>query len=447
LFGRTSFHGGVHPPAEKERTAQLPIEPLPPPPKVVIHLAQDAGIAANPIVKEGDYVRIGQMIGEPAGQVSSSVHASVSGTVLRIGQFSYSDGKRGPAIEIENDGKSETMGLAAMDKSWREAAPGELVRLIAAAGIVDMGLKAFPTHVKLSPPTNIPIHTLIVSGVEDEPYITADYRLMLENPEEILTGTLIVKKILGARRTIIAVEAKQQAAAKLLSSVKDPKYKDIAIARLKSKYPQGSEKMLTQTLLKKQVPSGGSAADIGCVVLNVATAYAIYNAVVNAVPLFQRVITVSGSAVPSPKNLLVPVGTPLRRVLDFCGVVTGRLHKVVLGGPMTGQAQSDLDVSVGKSTNGIVAFEKPLEISRRYACINCGNCVKTCPMRLVPSYLAKHIRKNNLEEAAAWGLFDCIECGSCAYVCPSKIDLVHFVKLGKYLTARDLPSPQAAKGT
>jgi Na+-translocating ferredoxin:NAD+ oxidoreductase subunit C len=437
LFGRTSFHGGIHPPADKERTADLPIALLPQPPKVVIHLAQHAGAPAVPIVKNGDHVLVGQMIGEPAGFFSSAVHASVSGKVLRIGRYSCPDGKRGPAIEIENDGRREAVVLAAMEKSWREAAPGELVQMIASAGVVDMGRDAIPAQVLLSPPSHCPIHTLIINGVEDEPYVTADRRLMLENTEEILTGTLIVKKIVGAGRTVIAVETtNQQVVAKLTGSMKDPKYKDIAVARLKAKYPQGSERMLTQTIAKKQVPSGCSPADIGCVVINVATAHAIFDAVVNGFPLCRRVVTVSGPAVRSPKNVLVPVGTSLRWLLDSCEVEAERLHKVILGGPMTGQSQSDLDVSVGKSAGAVVAFDASREFSQRGHCINCGHCVKTCPMRLVPSYLAKYVRVNKLEQAALWGLGDCIECGSCAYVCPSKIDIVHYMKLGKYLTAR-----------
>ena len=342
MFGRNSFHGGIHPPAEKERTAHSPIALLPLPPKVIIRLEQYAGIPANPLVRHGDYVRAGQMIAELAEQVSSPIHASVSGKVLRIGLFSYPDGSRGPAIEIENDGRREATEVTTMDKSWREAAPGELARIITAAGVVDMGRTALPAQALLSPSSLSPIHTLIVSGVEDEPYVTADCRLMLENTEEILTGTLIVKKILGAQRVFIAVEkTNQQVVAKLSGSVKDPKYKDIVLARLKPKYPQGSERMLTKTLAKKQVPSGGSPADIGCIVINVATAFAVFDAVVNGIPLYQRVVTVSGPAIRSPKNVLAPVGTPIRWLLDFCGAEADRLHKVVLGGPITGQAQSD----------------------------------------------------------------------------------------------------------
>jgi electron transport complex protein RnfC len=210
----------------------------------------------------------------------------------------------------------------------------------------------------------------------------------------------------------------------------------MTLARLSPKYPQGSEKLLIQTLLGKQVPSGGAPTDLGCITLNVATVHAIYNAVLCGVPLYQRVITVSGPAVRSPKNLLVPIGAPLSSVLDYCDFDPLAARKVVMGGAMTGCAQSDMDVSVQKSTAGIIAFDAAIEDRRRQECINCGSCVKTCPMRLVPSFLAKNVEKNKIEDAAAWGIGDCIECGSCAYVCPSRINLVHFIKLGKYLIAR-----------
>jgi Na+-translocating ferredoxin:NAD+ oxidoreductase subunit C len=433
----TSFHGGIHPPSEKQRTSHVPIESLPAPQKVVIHLSQHAGDPAGPIVQSGDRVRIGQKIAEPLGQVSASVHASIAGKVVRIGQFPYPDGRRGPAIEIENDGSGEAVAFSPMDKSWREAALGELVNTIAGAGVVGMGGAAFPTHLKLSPPSNIQIHTLIINAIESEPYLTADHRIVIEKTEEILTGSLVARKMVGAKRTIIALEScRQDAIARVAAALKDPKYKDIVLVRLKPKYPQGSEKLLVQTIAGKQVPTGGSPAELGCIVLNVATVHAVCNAVVSGIPCYQRVVTVSGPAVRSPKNLLVPIGTPLRVLLDNCGFDAGVVRKVVMGGAMTGRAQSELDVTVQKSTAGVIAFDSASDAPCQKDCINCGSCVKTCPMRLVPSFCAKNVEKNKLDDAVAWGIDDCIECGSCAYVCPSRINLVHFMKLGKYLLAR-----------
>jgi Na+-translocating ferredoxin:NAD+ oxidoreductase subunit C len=447
LLGRTRFHGGIHPPSEKERTAQLPIERFPSPPKVIIHLAQHVGVPANPLVRTGDRVRIGQMIGEPGGQLSASVHASIAGKVLRIDRFPAPDGRRSFAIEIENDGSADAVEPRPMDKSWREAALGELVRTISAAGIVGLGGRGVPTHVKLSPQSNTPVHAFIINAVESEPYLTADHRLALEKAEEILVGSLVIKKILGTQRTVIALQSSDQQAVALLSGLlKDPKYKDISLARLKPKYPQGAEKLLVQTLLNKQVPSGGSPIDVGCVVLNVATVYAVHRAIVDGVPLFQRVITVTGPAVRDPKNLFVPIGTPLRSLLAYCSFDANIARKVVLGGAMTGCAQPDLDVAVQKTTAGVVAFDRTNDGMLRQECINCGSCVKTCPMRLVPSFLAKCVGKIKIEDAAAWGITDCIECGSCAYVCPSKIDLVHFMKLGKYLVAKEHATASTAVG-
>ena len=441
MFGKKSFRGGIHPPLEKDRTAHKPIERLSAPPYVTIHLVQQAGAAARPVVKQGDHVRVGQIIGELSGPLCASVHASVAGKVTEVGLFPHPTGKQGPAIKIENDGSSDSIRMPALEKPWREAALGELIHIIADAGIVGMGGGALPTHIKLSPPANKPIDTLIINGIESEPYLTADLRLMVEHPEDILTGALIVKKILGTTTNMVAIEADgQKAGVKISGVLRDPKFKDFSLAKLQSKYPQGSEKQLIQALLKKQIPSGGSSMDCACMVVNVATAYAIAGAVINGVPLYERVVTVNGPAIRSPKNLLAPIGTPLRHILDFCDIDMNSARKIVMGGAMTGIAQSDLEVSVQKTTCGILAFDRLVEGERRFECINCGNCVKSCPIRLVPSVLAKYVGSNKVEEALDRGIMDCIECGSCAYVCPSKINLVHFMKLGKYRIAGKKPA-------
>jgi electron transport complex protein RnfC len=403
-------------------------------------MAQHTGNAAKPIPMPGDRVRIGQIIGEPTGPLCASVHSSIAGTVKAVGDFPHPSGKQSIAIHIENDGSGEEVTMPGLEKPWREAAPGELIQIIANAGIVGMGGTAFPTHIKLSPPANKPINTLIINGIDGEPYLTADTRMMREHPDEILTGALIAKKILGSKETILAVEKPWQVAAgTIYNKLKDQKFKDIKLVKLSSKYPQGSEKQLIQALLNKQVPCGGTPADCGCAVLNVGTARAIYNAVCNGTPLHQRVTTVSGPAIRSPKNLSAPIGTTLRYILDNCDIDWGTVKKIVLGGAMTGCAQSDMTASLQKSTRGIVAFDRLVEGVRRYECINCGNCVKTCPIRLVPSFLAKYVEKNNIEEARARGIMDCIECGSCAYVCPAKINLVHYMQLGKYRIAGNKP--------
>jgi Na+-translocating ferredoxin:NAD+ oxidoreductase subunit C len=437
LFFRNSFQGGIHLPAEKERIGQFPIEPLLPPTKVIIHLAQHVGPPAKPVVKHGDRVKVGQAIGEAVEGICAPVHASVSGRVLTVGRFPTSDGQLGPAIEIENDGLGDMVETDPMDKSWREAALGELINIISRAGVVDMDDSGMPTHFKLSPPSTSPIDTLIINGLQSEPAVASNSRLLVEKPEEIFTGMLIVKKILGAPKTIFAVDTSQtKVAAALLTIAKDRKHKDVSVVKLNPKYPQAAEKLLVQTLLNRRIPSTGAAADVGCIVFNVATIHAIFNAVCRGVPLYERVITISGPAVRSPKNLMVPIGTPLRSLMEFCTIDPDTVHKIIIGGAMTGTAQSDLDISVQKTTSSIFLFNRGAEVARRYACINCGHCVKTCPMRLVPAFLAKYVDNDAVDLAASWGITACIECGSCSYVCPSKIDLVHFIKLGKYRIAR-----------
>ena len=437
MFGTLSFRGGVLPPQNKDLTAKAKIETVAPPPRVIMHLAQHAGTPANPVVKQGDKVRIGQVIAEPTGPVSLPLHASVSGTIVSIGPFPHLSGCHMTAIEIENDGLEEKIEMTPLDKPWKEAALGEIVQKICAAGIAGMGGRAFPAHVKLSPPSNRPIDTLIINGVECEPYLTADHRLLIEKTEEILTGCLIIRKVLSAKRTFLAVDAGNlDAIARVQELLGDPKFKDISLAKLKTKYPQGEEKQLMYALTKKQAPSGGEPMDIGCVVHNVATVFAVREAVLTGMPLHRRVVTVTGPAVRSPKNLLAPVGTPVRFLLERCAVDMGSVKKIVLGGALSGMAQSEMDAPVMKSTAGVLAFDRIEESSNVSRCIGCGRCVKACPMSLVPSFLAKYVNKNLTGEAREWGVLDCIECGACAYVCPSKINLVHYLKLGKYWIER-----------
>lgn len=433
MFGTLSFRGGIRLPLYKDLTANLKIETLPPPPKVIIHLAQHVGTPANPIVKHGDRVMVGQVVAEAAGPVSLPVHASVSGTIVSIGPFPHPSGGRMTAVEIENDNEGKKVEMLPLDKPWKEAAPGEILQKICAAGIAGMGGGAFPTHAKLSPPSNRPIDMLIVNGVECEPFLTADHRLLIEKTEEILIGSLIIRKVLAAQSTFLAIDAGNlDAIARASELLSDPKFKDISLVKLKTKYPQGAEKQLIYALTKKQVPSGGLPMDIGCVVHNAATVFAVHEAVCSGVPLYQRVVTASGPAIRSPKNILVPIGTSLRFALKYCDVDMGSVKKIVMGGAMTGMAQSELDVPVMKSTTAVLAFDRIDKTDKIHSCIGCGKCAQSCPMRLVPSFIAKYVNKNMTGEVKEWGVLDCIECGACAYICPSKINLVHYMKLGKY---------------
>jgi electron transport complex protein RnfC len=427
-----TFKGGVHPDYCKEQTAHLPIEDFPAPAVAVIPLLQHIGAPANALVDKGDRVLVGQLIGEPAGNLSAAVHSSVSGTVLSVKPFAHPSGRLVNAVEIENDGADEAVEFEPVQHPWREAAPGELVRTIAAAGIVGLGGAAFPTHIKLSPPTHKPIDTLIINGAECEPYLTDDHRIMLERAEDILTGALVLKKILGAKNAFFGIEDnKMDAINAIRDKVSSPQFDGITVAVLKSKYPQGGEKSLITAITKRKVPSGKLPMDIGCVVQNVSTALAVYEAVIEGKPLYRRVVSIMGTNVKSPKNFMARIGTPAKVLLDACGVDIAAAKKIIMGGPMMGTALSNLDVPIIKSSSALLVLNQVTAAVRKYPCINCGICVKSCPVRLIPSRLAKFVEKDYLDDAVKWNLMDCMECGSCAYACPAKINLVQFFKLGK----------------
>lgn len=432
MFKKCTFKGGVHPPHNKNRTEKLPIEIFPAPEKVIIPLSQHIGAPAKPVVKRGDYVTVGQMIGEASGFISVPIHSSVSGKILSVAPFPHPLGKQVMAVEIENDGKDEKAAYKSSENPWREIAPGELIQRIQSAGIVGMGGASFPAHVKLSPPSNKPVDTLIINGAECEPYLTADHRLMLERTEDLLIGVLILKKILNAKRCYIGIEEnKPYAISAVKTAIKKNHYDKIKLVILRAKYPQGGEKQLIDAITGRNVPSGGLPMDCGCVVQNVGTTIAVRDAIIDGHPLYQRVVTVTGPAVGSPKNLLVRTGTPMKYLLEACQTDMEATKKVIMGGPMMGLAQTHTDVPVIKSTSGILAYNKTTPGIREYPCINCGRCIQACPINLVPSRLAKFVERKKIDEAVEWNLMDCIECGSCTFICPSKINLVHFIKLGK----------------
>jgi len=428
-----TFSGGVHPSHSKNRTEKCVIEQFPAPPKVIIPLSQHIGGPAKPIVKRGDKVLIGQPVGEAGGFVSAPVHSSVSGTVLSVGLFNHPSGRQVTAVEIENDGLDQTLDFKSPVKAWRDAAPQELIQLISAAGIVGMGGAGFPTHVKLSPPSNKPIDTLIINGAECEPYLTADHSLMLERTEEFIEGVSILKKILGAKKCFIGIEEnKPDAIKKVAGLLGEGFYRDFTLCTLIAKYPQGGEKQLINAVTGREVPSGGLPMDVGCVVQNVGTTVAIHDAVVKGIPLFERVLTVTGAGVSAPKNLRVRIGTPINTVLDYCAIDPKKVKKVIMGGPMMGLALSDVSVPVVKTTSGLLVLDSETPSLKTYPCINCGHCVHVCPINLIPSRIVKYVEKEDYEGAQEWNAMDCMECGSCAFVCPAKINLVHWMKLGKY---------------
>jgi electron transport complex protein RnfC len=438
-----TFKGGVHPPEEKHHTECKAIEDIPVPDRVFIPLSQHTGAPARVLVKKGDRVKKGQMIGEAAGFISAPVHASISGTVVSVADYPHPFGKPQPAVEIESDGKSyrpegsEGSGGEEADTSlspisdWENADPKDFKQRISGSGIVGMGGATFPTHVKLSPPEGKTIDALILNGAECEPYITADHRLMLEAPEKVVTGLRIIMRILGLSKAIIAIENnKPDAIAKIREVARE--FPGIRVVAMKVKYPQGSEKQLIKAVLNRDVPAGGLPMDVGSLVQNVGTAVAIFDAVTLSTPLIERVVTVTGPAIKDPKNLRARIGTPVSRLLEFCGGINGDAGKVILGGPMMGLCQSTLDVPVIKGTNGVLVLRRrDVKILEPGPCIRCGSCVRACPMFLLPNIIGLFVRTDRIEDAEAYRVMDCMECGSCAYVCPSNIPLVHLFRYAK----------------
>jgi electron transport complex protein RnfC len=422
------FRGGIHPPKRKEETKNRSIEIPPLPARVVIPLSQHLGAPAEPLVGKGDEVKVGQVIGEAKGFVSSRVHATLSGKIERVEPLPHPISGKGLAIAIESDGKDEWVDLSGAEE-WELLSKERIRALVKEAGIVGLGGATFPTHVKLSPPEDKPIDTLILNGAECEPYLTADYRLMCEHPDEIITGGLIISKALDARDIYIGIEDDKEDAIEIFKE--KTRNRDIRVVSLHAKYPQGGEKQLIKAILGREVPSGGLPLDVGVVVQNVGTAFAVYQAVIKGRPLIGRVVTVSGR-VKEPKNLWVRIGTPFRDVIAWCGGLDGGIRKVVMGGPMMGLAQYTLDVPVVKGTSGILLFgEDETWVSKPDPCIRCGRCVGVCSMGLLPSVISQLSEYKRFERAEEMGALDCIECGCCGYVCPSTRPIVHFIKFAK----------------
>ena len=424
-----TFRGGVHPP-EVKVTAEVAITTIDLPERVIIPLSQHTGAPSVPLVKVGDEVRVGTKIGEADGFISVPVHASISGKVVSISDHPHPLGKPMPAIEIEGDGKDEWIDLSGW-KDLIDASPEEIRKAVREAGIVGLGGAAFPTHVKLSPPEGKSIDTVILNGAECEPYLTADHRLMLEHADEIVEGLRVIMRVLGASRGYIGIERnKPDAIEKMSEKVRGEA--SIEVFDLKVKYPQGAEKQLIKAITGREVPCGGLPMDVGCLVQNVGTAFAIYEALKSGKPLVERVLTVSGSAARGKGNFLVRIGTTFAHVIDQAGGMTDGCAKIIMGGPMMGIAQHTTQVPVVKGTSGIVLLsDEEVYRGEPGPCLRCGKCVDHCPMRLVPNEIARLVEKGRIDDAQSYGLLDCMECGVCAYVCPSKINHVHLIKVGK----------------
>lgn len=429
----STFNGGVHPKDCKQLSEQKVIEKAPLPEQIVVPLQQHIGAPSECIVEKGSKVKTGQPLSKATKYVSVPVHASISGQISAIEMRPHPLGAKTMSVVIESDGNDTPyMDFSSRD-NFENMQIEEIKGKIQSAGVAGMGGASFPTHVKLSPPSDQKIDTLIINGVECEPYLTADHRLMLERADDILQGVKILMRVLNVKRTIIGIEKNKPDAIQLMQK-KTKKIKTIQILPLPVKYPQGGEKQLIQAALNRQVPSGGLPMDVGCVVQNIGTALAVYEAVCFNKPLIERVVTVTGPGIVESKNVMVRIGTLFKDLIAFSGGYTSAAGKMLNGGPMMGIAQVTDEVPVIKGTSGILVLDKSSSGSiQEKPCISCARCVDICPMKLMPNFIATYVEYNQIENAKSFGLMDCMECGSCSYICPAKRHLVHYIKFGKLL--------------
>ncbi len=422
-------NGGVNVPHLKN-TKDMPCVRMPVPKTVVIPMQQCIGAPCTPLVKVGDTVKVGQKIGDSDKFVSAPVHASVSGTVKAVTDIRLSNGNTSTAVVIESDGLMELYeGITPPKVETVE----ELCKAVRESGIVGLGGAGFPTHVKLNIPQGKKIDTIIINAAECEPYITVDYREAMDNSWDVLSGVYALAEILKIENVVIAVEDNKPEAIKILRSIakkSDTDKRLTTVMTLKSKYPQGAEKMIVMSATGRRVPLGGLPADVGCIVMNIGTVAFISRYLKTGKPLVSRSLTVDGDGISEPKNVRVPIGTKISEVIDFCGGLKGEPDKILMGGPMMGVAVFDIDAPILKQNNAILVFSNK-NSKKELPCIKCGKCVEACPMELVPSFLKRATDLKDTDKLKKLGIMACMECGCCSFSCPSGIPLVQHMRLAK----------------
>ncbi|MDL2274225.1 electron transport complex subunit RsxC [Oscillospiraceae bacterium OttesenSCG-928-G22] len=426
-----TFRGGVHPDPGKKATRDKATKALPPPGMVVIPMSMHIGGPCQPLVRVGSTVKMGQKIGESPSPVSAPVHASVSGKVTAVEPRLHPNGTKVLSVVIENDGQ-DTLDESVAPKGSVESLSGEeLVSIIKEAGIVGLGGAGFPTHLKITSGLS-QVDTLMIDAAECEPYLTANHRTLLEKPEEVIGGIRILMKLYNTRNAIIGIESNKMDAYKVLLRTL-PKGSDISVKLLKTKYPQGGEKQLTYALTGKEVPPGQLPSAIGCVSFNTDTCAAIHRAVTTGMPLIDRTVTVSGSAVANPQNLTCRIGTLFEDLIAGAGGYREDPYKIIMGGPMMGIAVQSLDMPVIKGTTALLSFSREKNyVEKDPMCIRCGRCVDVCPMNLMPLTLYQYYEKEMFSDLEKLNLSDCIECGSCTFICPGRLHLAQSFKVAKF---------------
>lgn len=439
------FPGGIHPregKGGKAATSVLPITQAPQPSRVAIPMQQHLGAPCKPLVQKGDLVKVGQMIGEPVGFMSAAVHASVSGKVVDCQPCIVANGTQQQAVVIDNDFQDTWVDLYPVEHPETLTAK-ELSDLCRTMGIVGMGGATFPAAVKLAVPPDKQVDTLVINGAECEPYLSADHRLMLEKAEQIISGIVLVKKALAISQVKIGIELNKPDAIDAMKKASQG-YDDIEVCGLKAMYPQGGEKQLVYALTGRTVKAGGLPLDIGVIVMNVGTCYALHRAVYEGRPVIDRVVTVGGT-VNKPANYLARIGSPVEWLLDTSGDVLPNTKMLIYGGPMMGMAISREDIPVTKGCSGILALDKLSALAEEGPCIRCGRCAEACPMLLAPAAIDRFMRKGMYDEAEKAGAMNCMECGACTWSCPAKRNLTQSCRTCKKLITQKRREAAAAK--